>query len=78
VNLPADEDLGLLEQALHKAQRLLQELIDQQAEVNREPPKIPPRDLVEGRQALQNAIASARRTVAALADAMRTAQKPKE
>jgi hypothetical protein len=67
-----DEDQrGMLNEAIAKAHRLVDELVAQQADLDANPPKIPQADLTAGREAMQNAIASARRTLAALKDAER-------
>jgi hypothetical protein len=78
VERPADEQMGLARQALEKAQSFLRQLIEQQEELERDPPKIAPDKLAMGRVALQNAIASARRTVVALQDALGTVDAPRE
>jgi hypothetical protein len=64
-----NDQRALLNQAIEKAQRLVIELVAQQADLDVNPPKIPNADLVVGRQALQNAIAAAQRTLSALKDA---------
>ena len=61
-----DEQRAMLDQATAKAQRLLDELVAQQAELDANPPKIPQADLAAGKQAFDNAVAAARRTLAAL------------
>ena len=70
-----DEQRAMLNQAVEKAQRLVDELVAQQAEIDASPPKIAQADLVAGRTAMQNAIASARRTLTALRDAERVANE---
>ena len=70
-----DDRRAMLNQAIAKAQRLVDELVAQQAELDANPPKIPQADFVGGRQAMQNAIASARRTLSALRDAARGADE---
>ena len=70
----ADEDPAvLLAQAREKATRLLEQLISQQASIEKNPPKIEPDALAEGRQAMANAIAAARRTLQAIESAIATA-----
>ena len=60
----ADEDpVELLAQAREKAGQLLHHLIAEQAKIEQNPPKTSPEALTEGRAAMANAIASARRTV---------------
>jgi len=68
VKLDGDQR-AMLNQAIDKARRLVDELAAQQAELDANPPKIPKADLIAGRQAMQNAIAAARRTFTALRDA---------
>jgi hypothetical protein len=70
-----DEQRAMLDLAMQKAQRLVDELVAQQAEIDANPPKIAPADLVAGRTAMQNAVASARRTLTALRDAERVARE---
>ena len=70
-----DEQRTMLKVALEKAQRLVDELVAQQAELDARPPKIAQADMVAGRMALQNALASARRTLTALRDAKRIAEQ---
>ena len=62
VNDPDD----LLTDAREKARRLLDQLLHDQARLLANPPSIPPEDLEQGKTALANAVAAARRTVAAL------------
>jgi hypothetical protein len=63
----ADEDPAiLLAQARAKTGKLLEQLILEQAQIEKNPPKISPEALTEGRQAMANAIAAARRTVGAI------------
>ena len=65
----------MLDKALEKAQRLVDDLTAQQAELDRSPPNIPPADLVSGRMAMQNALASARRMLVALREAEQIARR---
>ena len=68
---PADEDPAvLLAQARDKAARLLKQLIADQEEIDRNPPKISAEALEEGRAAMANAIAAAGRTIEAIDAAM--------
>lgn len=69
------EPRAMLNQAIEKAQRLVDELVAQQADLDANPPKIPQTDLIAGRQAMQDAVASARRTLTALRDAERVANE---
>jgi hypothetical protein len=57
---------GLLRLAIEKSERLVGELRANQAEVEADPPDLPPEQLAEGKIALQNAIASAERALEAL------------
>ena len=65
----------MLEQAMSKARKLLDDLLKKQADLERHPPKISAANLRLGRGAMENAIASARRTVVALEDAKKVALK---
>lgn len=65
---------AMLKQALEKAESLVQKLRQQQAEVEANPPNLPPKQLAAGREALSNAIAAAERTMAALHAAGLSAQ----
>jgi hypothetical protein len=70
----ADEDAAvLLAQAREKSTKLLEHLIAEQARMEKNPPKIEPEALAEGRQAMANAIAAARRTLQAIESAIATA-----
>jgi len=51
---------------------LLEKLIVEQAQIDKNPPKISPEAMEHGRQAMANAIASARRTMEALDAAIAT------
>ena len=71
---PADENPAeLLAQAREKAAKLLKQLIADQAEIDRNPPKISADALQEGRAAMANAIAAAGRTIQAIDAAMEIA-----
>jgi hypothetical protein len=72
------EQRAMLEQALNKARHLVYELEKQKAEVDAAPPSIPAEKLEEGRHAMIKAVASARRTLAALEDAERMANTPQD
>lgn len=63
------DEAEMLRLAKSKAQKLLDDLIRQQANLDANPPKISAENLALGRQAMQNAIASARRTLKALEEA---------
>ena len=60
----------LLAQAREKAAKLLKLLIAEQAQIDRNPPKISAEALEEGRAAMANAIVAAGRTVQAIDAAM--------
>ena len=62
--MPAVDEL--LEQALIKARKLVENLQRQKQELEAAPPTLPPEKLREGKQAFDNALASARRMLAAL------------
>ena len=69
-NNPPDEDpAALLAQIRERAERLLNQLIFEQRELDRNPPQISAEVLREGRAAMQQALTAARRTVEALAAA---------
>jgi hypothetical protein len=61
-----EDPAGLLSEALEKAKALLDRLSLEQAQIEENPPKISAENLRQGRAAMANAIAAARRTVAAL------------
>ena len=73
--MPSDDEIekraredpaGLLAEAIERSKALLERLIQEQAQIEQNPPKISPEALREGRAAMANAIAAARRTVDAL------------
>lgn len=64
--------LQFLLDARQRAKKLVEALRDQQAEIDAKPPDLPPEQLADGRQAMQNAIASAQRMLQALEDALGT------
>ena len=66
----ADDGARLLTEALGRAKTLLERLIVEQAQIERDPPKIAPEALAEGRAAMAKAIAAARRTVEAIESAL--------
>ena len=72
---PTDDERALLKQAIAKAEKLLADMTADQEDLDRNPPKIAASDLAAGRLAMQNAIASARRTVIALREAARVADQ---
>jgi hypothetical protein len=72
------DEAEMLRLAKSKAQKLLEDLISQQADLDTNPPKISAENLALGRAAMQNAIASARRTVQALNDAEQIGLKENE
>ena len=62
-----DYDLPMLTEAVAKARKLVAEIERTRDEANASPPKdLSPEQLAQGRQALDNAVASARRTLEAL------------
>ena len=61
-----DDPNALLAEARVRAEKLLNHLVAEQAEIDKNPPKISPEALVEGRAAMAKAIAAARRTVEAI------------
>jgi hypothetical protein len=63
---PPGDERAMLTAAIERAQRLLADLESQQADLDRNPPKIAKVDLIVGREAMQNAIASTRRMLVAL------------
>ena len=63
---PHTDQRELLDEVRAKGRALLAQLITDQAELERNPPVLPAEQLVEGRAALANAIASARRMCEAL------------
>ncbi|MGH7214110.1 MAG: hypothetical protein ACREIT_05045 [Tepidisphaeraceae bacterium] len=67
---PDADSIEMLKLARAKAQKIIDELVKQQAEVEANPPKIAPEKLAQGRQAMTNALAAARRALAAIDDAM--------
>jgi len=68
------EQLQTLVSAIEKAEKLVSYLEKQQAEVEKSPPKdIPPQQLEQGRQAMQNAINSAKRMCESLKSALAVA-----
>lgn len=67
---PDDPEMqAMLREAQTKAQALLEALRKQQAEVEANPPDLPAEQLAAGRAAMQNAIAAAEKTLAALTTA---------
>jgi hypothetical protein len=70
--LSEDEIQQVLE-ARAGAQKLLDELLQRQKEIEANPPDISAKQLAEGRAAFQKAIDAARRTLTSLEEAMRVA-----
>lgn len=66
----------MLNEALTRARALVAELEKQKKELDASPPSIDAEKLAEGRHAMIKAVASARRTLAALEDAERIANSP--
>jgi hypothetical protein len=69
VEVLPDDQRALLQRAIERAEQLVDDLRQKRAELDQNPPMNPEVDLPAGRQALEDAIASARRTAAALRDA---------
>ena len=61
----------MLRQARQRAEKLLGDLLRQQAEIEQSPPKLEPGQLAQGRMAMQKAIESARRCLDNLDDALK-------
>jgi hypothetical protein len=72
------DEADMLRLARERAQKLLDDLLKQQADLDANPPKIAAEKLVEGRAAFGNAIASARRAVRAIQDAERIGREENE
>ena len=64
----ADQE-QMLADAIAKARKLVAELQRQQKEIEASPPDLPPDQFAEGKQAFDNAVASAQRILKALEDA---------
>jgi hypothetical protein len=73
MDLNDPETTAMLHEARSKAERLLSELLKQQAEVEANPPKLSPEQLEAGRAAMQKAIDSARRMLKSLDEAQKIA-----
>ena len=67
------ETIAMLVAARAKAERLVADLLKQQAEVEANPPKLPAEQLEAGRQAFQKAIDSAQRMLKSLDAAQKIA-----
>jgi hypothetical protein len=65
----ADDPDEMMTTALAKARRLVSDLEKEAAELEAKPPDLPFPKLAEGKQAMQNAVASARRMLKALEEA---------
>lgn len=65
----------MLRLATGKADKLLTDLLAEQADLEKNPPKLPPAQLAQDRLAMENAIAAARRMAVALRDALRIAEQ---
>lgn len=70
---PDKSDIELLNQARERARKLLDELVRHQAELETNPPALTPDQLKEGRQAMQNAIASATKMLQSIEAALASA-----
>lgn len=62
-------ELAMLSEAMQKATKLMEELKRLQADADANPKDLPPDQLAEGREALQNAIASTERMLSSLQEA---------
>jgi hypothetical protein len=69
VSRPDEDPDQMLDDAIARARKLVEELERQRAEVEANPPNIPPDQLAQGRHAFEMALASARRMLLALEDA---------
>ena len=67
--LPEGAEAQMLAMAREKARRLQADLSAKQAELDANPPAVPPEQLVQGRAAMRNAIAAATRMIQSLDDA---------
>lgn len=67
------ESMNLIRQARDKAAVLVEKLVQQQAEIEANPPNIDAPSLAKGRLAMQNAIDAARRTLDSIDQAMKIA-----
>jgi hypothetical protein len=65
---------SMLVEAQQKASALVDRLREQQAEIDANPPDLPPEQLAAGRAAMRKAIESAERTLAALRAAALSSQ----
>jgi hypothetical protein len=65
-----NDAVDLLVQARRRAAKLLEELESRNAEIEENPPALAPNQLEAGRTAMHNALAAARRTLAALDEAL--------
>ncbi len=72
----SDEELQALAEARKRAQTLLDELRQRQAELEGNASPLPPDKLMEGRAAMQKAITSAQRMVDNLDKALQLARGP--
>jgi hypothetical protein len=72
----SDQDREMLASAMKKARHLVEELEKQQREIEASPPDLPADDLARGKEYFANAVASARRTLAALIEAAEMVQPP--
>lgn len=74
----AGSDRDLLLDARSRAQKLVDELQRQQAELDRPQARLTPEQLRLGRAAMQDAVTSARRTLAAIEAALVSPDEPPE
>lgn len=77
-DLSKEDPAALLAKIREKAEKLLHQLIAEQAEIERNPPNISAEAMTEGRAAMAQAIAAARRTIEALAAAAEHADSSSE
>ncbi len=73
MDMSAVDSLRTLTDAHDRGAKLLGALLDEQADLAVHPPALPPDRLAEGQKALANAIASTRRMLDSLEEALRIA-----
>jgi hypothetical protein len=71
--MTSPSDVDLLQQARAKAQALLDRLLEQQADLDRSPPQLPPDQLAQGQQAFDQAVDAAKRTLENINQALEVA-----
>lgn len=73
-----DSSPFLLGEAHRRSQRLVETLDRQRREMEEHPPELSAEQLAQGREAMEKAMASARRLLKNLEEAMRTAADPSD